>query len=433
MLRFGLPRLGISGKLALSGALGVALVTGMVLNEQGLNGKRDELLNRVRVTSETERAAVTVEASLLRMIVAESELRHARSPEHVDRIADELGSTAREGRERIADARRLARLARNRALLGEAETQFVAYLATSEELIALQREIVTLRGRQTAIVLEWNDVLFAFLHSPIFPRLPRRLEIERALIAADASFKDARIAIWAFYLLSGEYLLDRAKHAVVRALRETAESRSYTVERYAAGQIERLTGLLEQYRRMTEMSVAALRRQAEIRTERAEPLRAEVGRQLAEVVAIAAADVVANAALVEQEKQRAGAIRVAAGLIVIVVLVGSALFTIIGIARPVRRIGEVLAALAGGDKSVEIPFAGRRDEVGEAARAADTFKQNMIRLEAARPKTMPPTRAPRPRAGPRCSGSRILSRPPPARWTKPWRQPRSSSRPRPVR
>ncbi|MBI5113869.1 MAG: methyl-accepting chemotaxis protein [Rhodovulum sp.] len=52
------------------------------------------------------------------------------------------------------------------------------------------------------------------------------------------------------------------------------------------------------------------------------------------------------------------------------------------ISIPVHRIGAVLAALADGDKSVAVPYVGRRDEVGDTARAAETFKTNLLRIEA---------------------------------------------------
>ncbi len=53
-----------------------------------------------------------------------------------------------------------------------------------------------------------------------------------------------------------------------------------------------------------------------------------------------------------------------------------------GIANPIRRIGEVLLELANGNKAVDVPYAERGDEVGDNARAAQTFKENLLRIEA---------------------------------------------------
>ncbi len=67
---------------------------------------------------------------------------------------------------------------------------------------------------------------------------------------------------------------------------------------------------------------------------------------------------------------------------VIGLLVGAIAWLIGGsIARPVRKIGEVLLELANGNKAVDIPYAERGDEVGDNARAARTFKDNLLRME----------------------------------------------------
>ena len=90
----------------------------------------------------------------------------------------------------------------------------------------------------------------------------------------------------------------------------------------------------------------------------------------------------------EQRKAQANAdmrhvsrINLGMGLFVILVLGGVAVFGAVAISRPIRRIGEVLMELAGGNKDVEVPYIGRRDEVGDNARAAQTFKEKLIRIE----------------------------------------------------
>ncbi|BBF93612.1 HAMP domain-containing methyl-accepting chemotaxis protein [Blastochloris tepida] len=62
---------------------------------------------------------------------------------------------------------------------------------------------------------------------------------------------------------------------------------------------------------------------------------------------------------------------------------GALLAWLIGrsISVPIRRIGAVLMELANGNKAVEVPYADRRDEVGENARSAQTFKENLLHME----------------------------------------------------
>ncbi|ANM14951.1 MULTISPECIES: methyl-accepting chemotaxis protein [unclassified Rhizobium] len=64
------------------------------------------------------------------------------------------------------------------------------------------------------------------------------------------------------------------------------------------------------------------------------------------------------------------------GLLTITTLIGSAVFGARAIAKPIGRITTSMNDLAGGNLDADIPFAGRRDEIGEMARAVEVFKQN---------------------------------------------------------
>ncbi|HEY0120436.1 MAG TPA: methyl-accepting chemotaxis protein, partial [Rhizobium sp.] len=46
------------------------------------------------------------------------------------------------------------------------------------------------------------------------------------------------------------------------------------------------------------------------------------------------------------------------------------------LSRPIRKVTEAIKQVAGGHFDIEVPFAGRQDEIGEMAAAVDVFKQN---------------------------------------------------------
>ncbi|MGA2566847.1 MAG: methyl-accepting chemotaxis protein [Pseudolabrys sp.] len=77
----------------------------------------------------------------------------------------------------------------------------------------------------------------------------------------------------------------------------------------------------------------------------------------------------------------AGQISVGFGFFVVVILMGAAVFGILSIGRPIHTIAGVLLQLANGQRDVGIPYTERGDEVGDAARAARTFRDNLVRLE----------------------------------------------------
>ena len=71
---------------------------------------------------------------------------------------------------------------------------------------------------------------------------------------------------------------------------------------------------------------------------------------------------------------------------VVGVLLGIVLAWLIGrgISRPVVRMCAAMRALAGGDKAVEIPGVGRKDEIGQMADTVQVFKDSMIETERLR-------------------------------------------------
>src|SRR5262249_13131893 len=84
---------------------------------------------------------------------------------------------------------------------------------------------------------------------------------------------------------------------------------------------------------------------------------------------------------VETGRIRAGRIRLFFGLIVVLLLLGSAVLASFTIARPISPIGHVLVALAHGNKATESSYIHRGDEVGDNARAAKAFKDSLLRME----------------------------------------------------
>jgi methyl-accepting chemotaxis protein len=65
------------------------------------------------------------------------------------------------------------------------------------------------------------------------------------------------------------------------------------------------------------------------------------------------------------------------------IALGALLAWLIGrsISVPTRAIGGVLVELSNGNKAVDVPYADRGDEVGDNARAALQFKENLLRIE----------------------------------------------------
>ncbi len=123
---------------------------------------------------------------------------------------------------------------------------------------------------------------------------------------------------------------------------------------------------------------------------------AERERLMSTVAAKIAEEVAATVVTLRQsqmkslETNRAGAEQtISSGILVALIVTGSAMVLGIlaawligsGITTPLRAIASVLDQLAHGNKAVDIPYTENRDEVGDNARAAQIFKENLLRIE----------------------------------------------------
>ena len=117
------------------------------------------------------------------------------------------------------------------------------------------------------------------------------------------------------------------------------------------------------------------------KVQRASKLGNEMNDQIEKSTAALIADADERNSEAGRQRMHVGRIDLGIGLFIILVLAGMAVFGDLAIGRPIRRIGEVLLALAHGNKDVEVPYTKRRDEVGDNARAAKTFKEKLIRID----------------------------------------------------
>jgi methyl-accepting chemotaxis protein len=131
-------------------------------------------------------------------------------------------------------------------------------------------------------------------------------------------------------------------------------------------------GTPEAAARVTALNAEAQR----IARERTLPITAELQSiiEKVELVATALADKeIANATAQMTSSERIGLM---IGLIAAAVLIASAIFGAMSIARPLGKIAGVLNELTN-DRIVDVPYADRGDEVGQIAKATELFKQSI--------------------------------------------------------
>jgi methyl-accepting chemotaxis protein len=114
--------------------------------------------------------------------------------------------------------------------------------------------------------------------------------------------------------------------------------------------------------------------------ESALPMANEIEKVVGDLVTAARERSAQQVAALTQTMASTEQIALGVGLAAILSLIGSAAYGSLAIARPMRKMADVLTALTK-NHSIEVPYTTRGDEVGANARAAQTFKEGLIRME----------------------------------------------------
>jgi methyl-accepting chemotaxis protein len=147
--------------------------------------------------------------------------------------------------------------------------------------------------------------------------------------------------------------------------------------------LDKIIGLAHDYAAVSDDLAAAAKEYGDTteKVRHAGKLGSDMNDQIEKSTAALVAEAEQRNEQASLQRVRVGRIDLGMGLFVILLLAGVAVFGSVAIGRPIRRVGEVLLQLAHGNKNVDVPFTQRRDEVGDNARAAQTFKEKLVRIE----------------------------------------------------
>ncbi len=373
-------KLRIGTKLGLSAAVGVVLVAGMIVNAQIGNGVIAHGNWLVGVNHANKSNAQSAATAIQRARVAVRDIDFAHSQAELERAVQDLRSSAEDAASNIDAAAHRATRPQIRAMYTGLKDLIGTYSSAGAALGAARKDVLDAQAKHEQAAAAWTRLLESALASPALAASPNRLELERVVLGAVAARAAADAAAWRFAVTA-----DPAQRDLLIRTADTAIELLAQARRLAEASLGHALDALSENARATkaasEDAIKAADLASRIRDERIAPLSREILALTDKGVAIGTD----MAAFRENEMLAALAqvdrIGLAVDLLVVLVLIGSAVFTIFNIARPIRRIGEVLHALAAGNKGVEIPYAGRADEVGDNARAAKSFRDNLLRIE----------------------------------------------------
>jgi methyl-accepting chemotaxis protein len=371
----------IGTKLGITASVSVLLVGGMLTNQLIGNQAATESSQKVVVNGLNKANAQSAETAMLRGQLALNDIGLAQSAETLD-------AGVRALRESIADARAQADAARERAnravmkdLYREISTLIEGYANSGAELAAAQKAAIAgaVAGREANDV--WMRTFEALLASPHLAAAANRLAVEAGLRQASTSFNAARAAAWRYAVTFKPEVRELVSGKIAATIEALKGARLLASEKELAAEIDGLVAATDRFKISAEEAVNAEFQKSRVLNERIRPAATEIAARIGQAVTGANDMLAIRQGELLTELNRIATVALVVGLLVVLMLIGSSVFSVLTIARPIRRIGDVLLELATGNKTIEVPFATRGDEVGDAARAAKTFKENLIRIE----------------------------------------------------
>lgn len=370
----------IGTKLGLTASAGVVLVGGMLGNQLVRNEQIAGLSELVVINTANKANAQGAELAVTRARLAVAEIGVASSADGLAKHLEVLRSSIANATTEIDAALIRSKRAEAKELCREVKIQLEASLKAGNDLGEARGIAIAEFAAANQIEDAWNKSLEKLLASPALAASPNRLNIEAQLREADAAFKAVSAADWHFTATGDADQKDRITgraDTMIRVLKQVRQS----ADRDMADGIDTLAALAGRYKAATGAAVKAEETKRRVLEERVLPAAKEISTRVDKLVSANNEYTALRQSQLMAALGQATQVSLVVGVLVILVLAGSALFSVLSIARPIRRIGDVLLQLAGGNKAVEIPYTARGDEVGDNARAARTFKDNLIRIE----------------------------------------------------
>jgi methyl-accepting chemotaxis protein len=106
------------------------------------------------------------------------------------------------------------------------------------------------------------------------------------------------------------------------------------------------------------------------------PMVGQIEQLADEIDEIASQEAEKDAAFAYAEMASAEFAGIVIAIVAVIILIGAAIFGVLGIARPLGRMASVLGELTQ-DRLVDVPFASRGDEIGDIAKATEVFKNSI--------------------------------------------------------
>ncbi|MBR1150196.1 methyl-accepting chemotaxis protein [Bradyrhizobium sp. JYMT SZCCT0428] len=366
----------IGYKLGLAGAVGILLAGGMVANQMMSEQAIEAANSRADRSQRVIDAAISANLNGRQIELAARNIRLATKAADVERNAADLNRFKAAESKALDDAQAIATIPDIKQRLEKIKSLMTSYTTGVDELAKTQLNLLAVIDKRSAISAEWTKAIETQLASPAMAKLDNKLEIEKLLHMADAKVNSLRAMVWRLGATGDVSLI--AQIAKTQAalknnfnlLRGEADDRDLLVV------VSSLDSIVKRFLAANDEAVKLEELKADIVANRTVKFAQEAGTLMDSLVDASRKNYATSKEEAAAETDQASKVSLAMGIVVIIALFASMVFSFLGISRPMMRLNGALGEMAGGNLDVVIPGARRGDEIGDLAKTVTIIREN---------------------------------------------------------
>jgi methyl-accepting chemotaxis protein len=366
----------IGNKLGLAGAVGILLSVGMMVNQMTSEAAINSANLRADAQQSIVKHALEADVALRRMQLAVKDIRLSTAPAGVEQGARSLGEADELGIKELDVAIGRSANPENKERMVRIKSLATEYNMNSAELAKTQLKLFETLEKRKEFAKKWIAELSSALASPTLKEAANRLEIEKSLYEADSLFNAVRASTWRYTATGEESQKQAIEHEVTQLHDALVRARK------VAGD-GKLTSALDALTAVAKGMSSRIAEEVRLEEMKKDLIEAKTVPVAARALELMRTSVNTSEKMAEETKAEAAAelshanrFSFAAAIAVVVCLVGSMIFTFLGVARPLIGLNGALGKMAAGELNIEIPGADRGDEIGDIAKTAVVIREN---------------------------------------------------------
>jgi methyl-accepting chemotaxis protein len=366
----------IGYKLGAVGLFGVLLSGGMVANQMVSEQAINSANHRAGLQQSTADRTLEGNVALRGMELAVRDIGQSKNSSELEKSSGSLneafaavtkaldvaiGNVVKpEDKERLQSIRSLA----------------VEYHEHASEIAKAQLKIFDITRKRSERSKEWTKTFEGLLLSSALIGASNRTDVEKVLNEADSMFNAVQAATWRLIATGDE----SEKQVIVNrtgGLDDTLDNaRSIISDTGLLGIINSLATTVKGFSAVTGEAIQAEAAKKELVDVKASPIANQARELMRTAVEVAGKNTEEAKTLATTDLGQANSLSLAMAIVMMVSLVGSVIFTFLGVSRPLIRLSGALGKMAAGQLNIDIPGAARGDEVGDVAKTVVVIREN---------------------------------------------------------